>query len=178
MFWFIKREISPKSETEPCSWLIWHVSPSQYGTRLLLVLKKKPMYKFAIHLFTDFGSIWSCNLDGWVGTKIEIELNLLLVSKFCQFKLNWIFLVNQYIKAYRGSLRSNPADPARDIVSRPFFIFVPLPLFIFVFCFCRGDAVAMMNNNTPSFGMTAKSSRPKWRKIDNNRECLKALPEV
>lgn len=36
----------------------------------------------------------------------------------------------------------------------------------------------MVNNNTPYFGMTAKFSRPKWRKSDDDGECLKALPEV
>jgi hypothetical protein len=35
-----------------------------------------------------------------------------------------------------------------------------------------------VKNNARYFGMTVKFSRPKWRKNDHDRECLKALPEV
>ena len=50
--------------------------------------------------------------------------------------------------------------------------------FLFFVLSCRGDAVAMVNNNTPNFGMTVRFSRPKCRKNDHDRECVKALPEV
>ena len=36
----------------------------------------------------------------------------------------------------------------------------------------------MVDNNTPFFyGMTVKFSRPTWRKIDDDGECLKAPRE-
>ena len=69
------------------------------------------------------------------------------------------------------------SSPARSAVSRPFFMFGSLP-FVFFVLFSRGDAAAMVNDNTPYFGMTVKFSRPKSRKSDHDRECLKALREV
>jgi hypothetical protein len=84
-----------------------------------------------------------------------------------------------------------PLSLSRSFVSRPKFR-VPLEIssrarssysigslpFVFFVSLCRGDAVAMVDNNTPNFGMTGRFSRPKWRKNDNDRECVKALPEV
>jgi hypothetical protein len=75
-------------------------------------------------------------------------------------------------------------SPARSIVSRPFSIFGSLPfvllvLFYFFINFCRGDAVAMVNNNTPNFGTTEfRFPAQNWRKSDQGRECLKAPTEV
>jgi hypothetical protein len=80
-----------------------------------------------------------------------------------------------------GEFRFPPkvSSPYRGILSRPFFLFGSLPfVFVFLVLLCRGDAVTMVNNNTPDFGMTMKFSRPKSRKSGHDRECLKALPEV
>jgi hypothetical protein len=62
--------------------------------------------------------------------------------------------------------------PVHHIFIPPFCLFL---YYLFIF---RGGANAKVDNNTPYFGMTAKFSRPKRRKIGNGRECLKAPPEV
>ena len=62
--------------------------------------------------------------------------------------------------------------PAQSFDPRAFFTFGSHP-FVFFVLLCRGDAVAMVNNNTPYFGMAVKFSRPKWRKSDHDGECLK-----
>jgi len=70
------------------------------------------------------------------------------------------------------SRRKSRLPPVLHIFDPPFVYFCVIIIF------CRRGANAMVDNNTPYFGMTAKFSRPKRRKIDNGRECLKALPKV
>jgi hypothetical protein len=83
-------------------------------------------------------------------------------------------------------VRDEISFPAQSFVSRLKYRLAPAPrIWIPPFCiclvffwWCRGDAVAMVNNSTPKFGMAAKFSRPKSRKSDHGRECLKAVREL
>jgi hypothetical protein len=83
-------------------------------------------------------------------------------------------------------VRGEITFPAHSFVSRLKYRLAPVlqiwipPFCIFLvfFFWCRGDAVAMVNNSTPEFGMAAKFSRPKSRKSDHGRECLKAVREA
>ena len=92
-------------------------------------------------------------------------------------------VVSSQIANGRISLSLKILFPAQSCVTRSKYRLAPVlhicipPFCIFVFL-VGGTPVAMVNNNAPSFGMTTKFSRPKWRKSDDDRECLKALPEV